>query len=912
MRICPNCLKETDREICPHDGFQTSERKNFKIRVADPLIGQVFVNRYQIEKLIGEGGMGKVYLAKQISVDRDVAIKILLSDNPNSENDIIRFQREAMTVGKLQHPNTVKLYDYGETESGGLFMVMEYIQGKTIREHIKLGRKFTVDEVSTITKQILKSLREAHEHGIVHRDLKSSNIMLTENFGEKDFVKVLDFGIAKNIFPRKEDSSLTATGFVVGTPTYMSPEQILGLQVDARSDLYSLGLIMYEMLTHRKPPKAKNRAELIDTRPDHEFLRFDHLPQTEKAKTLYALVGRSLEKMINKRPESAGTFLTMIEKVDQTDPNVVILAPQKENKPPHKKQRKKKIALFPILIIIALLGLISIKYLRRLPQAQDVAKVELPLIKLETPAPAPLVVPTLPPANNNKNDNKIDISEVLTFQTTINLSFAKDRQNLFLKTEGPRNHIIEIALLSSDGDHPAFQTQIELTADILKKENIPILIRAKLRCAFVLSLIQKTSTENNVLASGMVNLHLLDNAKIVPIDSTTTLLTKFALKQNKSEYTFRCILEPYVGMIATLKNKHGNNLWSISQSILAEEVSALVNFFSSAPPCQLEPMEQKVPTRLIPITLSLAVGELKLPTGTSLKLRIMREDRFYLPLKAENSHASNLDLTPDLDFAISNDEKIKTLRLSLILGGGPGYGVIEITHNDSLILSGIISLRTAEEDGPILINAKTTLINQSLNLADYDFFCLRQHLTEVDSQTHDGSSLTQHLARIQKEKICITRYPQKRPDPIRFGVSSKTLPKTTLLQREDFLFIPIKIDSDKHEIEFNNHLGPHWARLIVPENPHAPLLTIINLRNIITRTKGFGISPLGNLILKKIMNKDSLAQYDVECLFFQFYELQMLATSQFQISPENDTDILNSDWQMHFDMIKYQMPCKNQ
>ncbi|MBI2521126.1 MAG: serine/threonine protein kinase [Bdellovibrio sp.] len=911
MRICPNCLKETDQEICPIDGFQTTERKNLKMKVADPFVGQVFLNRYKIEKIIGEGGMGKVYLARQISVNRDVAIKILSPNNPDSEKDIIRFQREAVTVGQLQHPNTVKLYDYGETEFGGLFMAMEYIQGKTIRDCIKAGRKFSVDDVCSITKQILKSLREAHDHGIIHRDLKSSNIMLTENFGERDFVKVLDFGIAKNIYHSKEDSSLTATGFVVGTPTYMSPEQILGLNVDGRSDLYSLGLIMYEMLTHRKPPKAKNRSELLDTRPNPDFLRFDDLPQTDKSKTLYSLVSKSLEKIAAKRPESAATFLSMIEKMDQTGPAIVLPEPKKEMAPPPRmkppqKTKKKLGAFFPLIIICALLAVIAMRYVKRHVQTKNEINAELisPVsensqIVMHTGTPAPIVIPTLIPTFTPIPTRVPTLAstplppkdEFLTVQTDINLDFAKNLQNLSLKIDGPLDFFVEISEVNS----PAFGTQIEINPNS-KNAHIPILIRAKQPCGFMLSLIQTNATGNLVLAKGMGHMGILASDGRVPINSATTFLTNYALKQNKLEnLSFRCIIDPYTYLFETLRQKYEANLWLLPQKILEEEVTAKAHIFSTAPSCQTMPHEKG--TKLIPVTLSIEIDPLKLQTGSTLKLKIMREDSFYLPLKHLNSKAANLDLTPELDFTIKSNDKFYTLRFFTVLPEGPEFGNVEIHHNGQNILSGIINLRRSEQGLQTEINSKTTLFTRSLELNDYELACLMHHFEKFGPV-------------IPGEGGCKRPYANQKRDTTKFRVSSNTLSKNSLLQREDLLFIPIKIDSTNHEIEFNNHFGPAWTRLIIPENSQAPLSTIFNIRDVMIKDDGVLISPLGNLIITKILENDSLNQYDLECLNFQFNELMIVATSTFRLSPETSTNILIPEWQEHFKMLKQNMPCK--
>jgi eukaryotic-like serine/threonine-protein kinase len=228
----------------------------------DAFIGQTIGGRYKIVRLLGEGGMGAVYLGEQNigGTLRKVAVKTLhlhLSNDPKIKQ---RFERECATVAELQHPNTIQLYDYGTTEEGILYMVMEFVQGESLASILEKKKTLDIPRTQHILQQICDALGEAHALGIVHRDLKPDNIVLTER--AKDWVKVLDFGIAKRSeAPDKEEAKLTQQGTVLGTPPYMSPEQFTGKAIDARSDIYSIGVMAYEMLAGTLPFTANTPWE---------------------------------------------------------------------------------------------------------------------------------------------------------------------------------------------------------------------------------------------------------------------------------------------------------------------------------------------------------------------------------------------------------------------------------------------------------------------------------------------------------------------------------------------------------------------------------------------------------------------------------------------------------------------------
>ena len=232
---------------------------------ADPMIGSVVGGRYRITGLLGEGGMGRVYTAEQQmgTAVRKVAVKTLLEEFSKDPQVVQRFMRECGTVVELEHPNTIKFYDFGQTDAADLYIAMEFVDGKPLNDVIEAAGGMEPRRVIKIMKQMCGSLNEAHEKGVVHRDLKPENVILTTRAGETDFVKVLDFGIAKRSEASEDEreQKLTQAGMVLGTPPYMSPEQFTGKKLDQRSDIYSLGVLSYEMLTGQLPFKAQTPWE---------------------------------------------------------------------------------------------------------------------------------------------------------------------------------------------------------------------------------------------------------------------------------------------------------------------------------------------------------------------------------------------------------------------------------------------------------------------------------------------------------------------------------------------------------------------------------------------------------------------------------------------------------------------------
>ncbi|RYE79313.1 MAG: serine/threonine protein kinase, partial [Myxococcales bacterium] len=230
----------------------------------DPLIGRTINERFKVVGLIARGGMGKVYRAEQAPLGRVCALKVL---NPSYAGDSDpefhkRFFLEASIASKLTHPNTVTIFDYGREEDI-YYIAMEYLEGRTLHRAIRDESPFDEERAAHVARQICRALREAHSLHVIHRDLKPANIYLVDHADEADFVKVLDFGLVKNVDGAEE---LTQAGLFMGSPKYMSPEQIRGDRVDARTDIYSLGIVLYEMITGKVP---FDRANSVNTLMAH-------------------------------------------------------------------------------------------------------------------------------------------------------------------------------------------------------------------------------------------------------------------------------------------------------------------------------------------------------------------------------------------------------------------------------------------------------------------------------------------------------------------------------------------------------------------------------------------------------------------------------------------------------------------
>jgi serine/threonine protein kinase len=279
----------------------------------DELIGkQVDNGEFRIIELLGSGGMGSVYKAEQPSMNRLVAIKVLHQKYLSRDDLVSRFRREARAMSQLTHPNTAHVYKYGQLDDGSCYFVMDYLEGLNLAQEVKVHGPMDPDRAIYIMAQVCGALEEAHQAGIVHRDMKPENVFLTHQAGAADFPKVLDFGLAKVTEKQMGHRSvmhLTQHGTIFGTPEFMSPEQALGAELDRRSDVYALGLIFYEMVTGRLPFEVTGKREIMAAQ-----VRTAPIPLSKRVRgktfspALDAVIAKALEKNPADRYQSAGYF----------------------------------------------------------------------------------------------------------------------------------------------------------------------------------------------------------------------------------------------------------------------------------------------------------------------------------------------------------------------------------------------------------------------------------------------------------------------------------------------------------------------------------------------------------------------------------------------------------------------------
>ncbi len=307
-KTCPSCGQRARADVrfclgCGYDLVGTEAEHG------DPYVGLVLQDKYRVIELIGEGAMGRVYKAQQTTLNKDFAVKILAPHLMNDEASHARFAAEAHNCASLNHPNVVSVVDYGSSPGGATYIVMEFIKGRPLEDIIAAEFPMGRDRIVDLTLQILAALAEAHGLGILHRDLKPENILVQSLRTHGELAKVLDFGIAKLMDrPDNDDRpGLTKAGMVCGTPEYMSPEQARGRQLDARSDLYAVGAILYQMMTGRPPFESESAVEIL-----HMHLHSEPIPPSMRLGTepdpLEAVCMRALAKSPDERYASALEF----------------------------------------------------------------------------------------------------------------------------------------------------------------------------------------------------------------------------------------------------------------------------------------------------------------------------------------------------------------------------------------------------------------------------------------------------------------------------------------------------------------------------------------------------------------------------------------------------------------------------
>jgi len=393
----------------PHLGFGFSSRPQ-----RDSLIGQMVAGRFKVEELIGQGGMGKVYRARHLALDRLVCLKMLKPALLEDPTLVGRFEREAKAASRLNHPNAISVLDFGRNDAdGGLFIAMEYVQGKDLRVVLRNEWPLAEERLCNIMAQVLSALSEAHAHNVIHRDLKPENIMVEQRRDQPDFVKVLDFGIAKIL--DSDMPGLTRNDVVCGTPQYMAPEQATGSALDQRCDLYAVGVILYQMATGQLPFDGQNSMEVLTKHVNEPPVPpRQRQPDAPISEAMERVILCALEKDPSMRPQDAEQFRQLILDVPKPKPAVeepkvrdVLLTPTEGTtfpsvRPPAlvvkaeesapRPQRRLALAAGGAVIALAALGALLKTRQVKSPRVQAPVAVSAPV---PTPAP-PIAQPAAP------------------------------------------------------------------------------------------------------------------------------------------------------------------------------------------------------------------------------------------------------------------------------------------------------------------------------------------------------------------------------------------------------------------------------------------------------------------------------------------------------------------------------------
>jgi len=430
FRVCLQCGSQygVDQRHCPNDGSALQLKAT-----DDPLIGRTIADRYHIQELLGVGGMGRVYVAEHVALGRKSAVKVINPSLANSAEAISRFNREAANASRINHPNVAQIYDFGESD-GVLYLAMEYIEGETLSTTIERLGPMPVMRAANITMQVADSLAAAHMMGIVHRDLKPENIMIGRKHDGTDWVKVVDFGIAKTI-ESEMGQNVTTVGVSLGTPEYMSPEQFAGEKLDHRTDIYSLGLVLFNMLTGQLPyAKVTSKETLVKRLTTQPSALAQVRPDQPWPPGLQTALDRALAPDATERYGRVLDFAADVVRASERPPvlvnKVVTTAPTpvsvdvQEEKPVKRPEPPKRQPVWPIfawLILIALIGG-GFFYARQIeqrlgllpPGASDTTAVVSPVAAADSvpqvsvipqgeasdtmPAPAPIPVRAVAPA----------------------------------------------------------------------------------------------------------------------------------------------------------------------------------------------------------------------------------------------------------------------------------------------------------------------------------------------------------------------------------------------------------------------------------------------------------------------------------------------------------------------------------
>ncbi len=335
-KTCRGCGREFSggETFCPVDGsrLSTASQARELASRADPLIGTVLGERYRILRAIGEGGMGVVYEAEHELIEKRVALKVLREAFTRRADVVERFRQEAKSASKIGHPNIVDVSDFGETSTGASYIVLEILKGEDLADVLSRECALAPTRAVLIVYQVAKALDAAHKKNIIHRDLKPENIYLVERDAQPDFVKVVDFGVAKmSDIESLGGRKLTRTGMIFGTPEYMSPEHSGGKSLDHRVDIYALGVILYELLTGRVPFEGDNFMEVLGKHTHNPVPALREVnPGTRVSPELERVLFRALEKDPAQRYQSMAELVADL----RTAPEMPATAPHESLVPP--------------------------------------------------------------------------------------------------------------------------------------------------------------------------------------------------------------------------------------------------------------------------------------------------------------------------------------------------------------------------------------------------------------------------------------------------------------------------------------------------------------------------------------------------------------------------------------------------
>ena len=390
---CPRCTRTLPpgaTAVCVYCGtpLSVTPTRNpnlgfgFATRPADPQIGNIIAGRFRIEELIGQGGMGKVYRARHLALERTVCLKMLKPALLEDPTLVGRFEREAKAASRLNHPNGISVLDFGRNDlDGSLYIVMEYVQGKDLRIVLRDEWPLAESRLCNIMAQVLAALAEAHAHKVIHRDLKPENIMIEQRRDQADFVKVLDFGIAKIL--DSDVPGLTRNDVVCGTPQYMAPEQATGSLLDQRCDLYAVGVILYQMATGHLPFDGQNSMEVLTKHVNETPVPpRQRQPDAPISEAMEALILRALEKDPGHRPQTAEEFRLLLQAVPGQAAALVSIpaaVPVKEVVAPAAPAPRSRRLGILAGGVAALVALVSVALLRSRPATAPVVAAATPV-----------------------------------------------------------------------------------------------------------------------------------------------------------------------------------------------------------------------------------------------------------------------------------------------------------------------------------------------------------------------------------------------------------------------------------------------------------------------------------------------------------------------------------------------------